>query len=111
MGESSIEPLDIENVANYPNPVTKSTVFTFELTRSARVKLEIYTVSGRLVKRYPEGEILDAGYNEIPEGDTWDGTDVSEKQLANGVYLYRITATPEGGGAAGAATGKLVIMK
>lgn len=112
MGESSEAELAIENVANYPNPMTEGTVFTFELTRSARVKLEIYTVSGRLVKRYPEGEVLDAGYNEIPEDSTWDGTNENLEELSSGVYLYKITAKPDSDeGSAVSKTGKVIIIR
>ena len=53
---------------------------------------------------------LDMGYNEIPEDGVWDGTDDLGEKLANGVYLYKITATTAGG-QKGQATGKLVIMK
>ena len=80
------------------------------MTRSTRVKVEIYTTSGRLVKRYPEGTLLDAGYNEIPEGSTWDGMDDGNQALANGVYFYKITAISELGSAV-TETGKLVILK
>jgi hypothetical protein len=103
--------MEIFNVANYPNPMTNETVFTFELTmEAAEVKINVYTLSGRLVKSFTETN-LKADYNEIPVGGTWNGRDEAENQLSSGVYLYRITATPEGGSASATATGKLVIMK
>jgi hypothetical protein len=110
MGESSEDALEITNVANYPNPVTAETIFTFEINRSASVRLDIYTASGRLVKSYPGSAVMEAGYCELPESGPWDGTGEGSGQLANGVYIYRLTAVSENGGTA-TATGKLVIMK
>ena len=108
MGYDSDE-LKILDMVNYPNPMNTKTVFTFELTMVADVKLKIYTVSGRLVMSY---EVLDmnAGYCEIPVGGTWDGTDVNNEQLANGTYIYKITAETESKGPV-SAIGKLIIMK
>ena len=105
----SDKPMEIMNAINYPNPFSGGTVFAFELTRSADVKVEVYTVSGRLVKRY-EVDDMDAGYNEIPVGGTWDGKDESGDDLANGVYFWRITAEDEDGNNA-KAIGKLIIVR
>ena len=105
MGEPAGAVLAIEEAANYPNPFKDGTVFTFRLTKSADVKLEIFTIAGRLVKKY-DAEPMDAGYNEIPDGGaTWDGGDLSA-----GVYLYKITATDDNGNTVNK-TVKLVIMK
>jgi len=103
MGEPAYAVLGIEEIANYPNPFSGETVFTFRLTKSADVKLEIYTTAGRLVKRYNEVP-MDAGYNEIPESGAWDGSD-----LAAGVYLYKITANDSKNTIT--KTAKLVIMR
>jgi hypothetical protein len=104
MGESIDAVLGIEEIANYPNPMTNSTVFTFKLTKSADVKLKIFTISGRLVDKIEAGT-LDAGYNEIPAGGSWDSGDLSA-----GVYLYKITATDDNGNTVNK-TAKLVIMR
>ena len=103
--------LDILNFVNYPNPFSVGTVFTFELTKNADVKINIYTSSGRLVKRFEEKNMA-AGYCEIPISGTWDGSDGSNppQQLANGVYFYKITATPTEGKSV-QKTGKLIILR
>ena len=56
---------------------------------------------------------MTAGYCEIPISGLWDGTDNDSppKNLANGVYLYKITATPTGGGDSVSKNGKLIIMR
>ena len=110
MGYSDAE-LKILNMVNYPNPMTGETVFTFELTKDANVKLRIYTVSGRLVKSF-EVLDMDAGYKEIPVDGTWDGTaDGDVGQLASGVYLWKLTATATDGGETVSRTEKLVIVR
>jgi hypothetical protein len=103
MGEPAGAVLAIEEAANYPNPFKDGTVFTFRLTKSADVKLEIFTIAGRLVDKIEAGT-LDAGYNEIPAGGSWAGSD-----LAGGVYLYKITA--DDGENTISKTAKLVIMR
>ena len=85
----SDEELAIRNPLNYPNPMKNETTFTFELSREAEVTLRIFTVAGRLIKKFEPvyGQI---GYNVFPL--EWDGTDDDGDKLANGVYLYKITA-------------------
>jgi hypothetical protein len=45
------------------------------------------------------------------EGISWDGRDADGDRPANGVYLYRIEATPVGGGPARKVTGRLVVSR
>ena len=81
----------VRNVLNYPNPVRESSSFTFEVSQNARVTLKIFSVAGRLIREF-EPFIAEIGFNIFPE--TWDGTDQDGDKLANGVYLYKLTATP-----------------
>lgn len=77
----------IENVLVYPNPVKTKTYFTFLLSKRALVRVSIYTINGRLVKRLPEC-FCSEGYNQIE----WDGRDETKMLPANGVYLFQIKA-------------------
>ncbi len=79
--------LAIERVLNVPNPTPEATDFTYILSRPAEVAIRIYTVSGRLI-RILEGLPGRAGYNQV----RWDGRDADGHLLANGVYLYTVTA-------------------
>jgi hypothetical protein len=79
--------LRVESPLVYPNPVSGPAFFTFKLTRSARVRIRIYTLGGRLVRdlgEMPAG----FGYNQI----LWDGRDRDGSLLTNGVYLWTLTA-------------------
>ncbi len=93
---------DIINVANYPNPVISNakhrdnigrTRFTYVLTDDAdKVKIKIYTVSGRLVKEFKDLP-TSVGYHEYPRTTKgWDCRDKNGEYLANGVYFYRVVA-------------------
>ena len=89
----------ISEVLNYPNPFSTSTRFVFTLTGSEvpdRLRIQIMTVSGRVVREITEAEIgpLRIGRN-ITEY-AWDGRDEFGDPLANGVYLYRVYARDNG---------------
>ena len=81
--------LGFAEVMNFPNPFFEHTDFTFVLhnDRPAPVTIKIYTVSGRLIRTIKD-EFAQVGYNSI----NWDGLDAAGARLANGVYLYRISA-------------------
>ena len=62
------------------------------LTSTAPVSLEIYDLSGRLVRRVYEGEDSVGEYSH-----TWDGRDDSDKLVAPGLYLYRLVVDVQSG--------------
>jgi hypothetical protein len=89
----------ISYVLNYPNPFTTSTQFVFTLTGTQvpdDIRISIYTVSGRLIKEITKEELgpLRIGQNRTEY--RWDGTDQFGDKLANGVYLYRVSAIIDG---------------
>lgn len=105
--------LKVKNLVNYPNPFKDDTQFTFELTQPAEAEIKIYTVAGRLIRVLKPGILL-AGYNQV----RWDGRDADGDRLANGVYLYKITAKATKPGSGGTASevsakefGRLVVMR
>jgi flagellar hook assembly protein FlgD len=75
------------NILNFPNPYATTTQFAFELTAAAAISIDVYTLCGRRVVTISE-ESFSSGYNYI----NWDGRDAYGELLANGVYLYRLTA-------------------
>ncbi len=81
----------LEHVLNYPNPFTTSTEFQFEHNqagRNLRVQVDVYTVSGKLVKTIHQEVFADS--NRIT-GINWDGKDDFGDKLARGVYLYKVS--------------------
>ena len=89
----------ITNVYPYPNPFTTKTKFIFTLTGDKTpdyFKISIISVSGTVVK---EITLDDLGPINIGNNITkyeWDGTDTYGDKLANGVYLYKVTAKLDG---------------
>ncbi len=81
------DPLDYfaDVVFNYPNPFSTSTQFLLRLSNPAHVRLDIFTVSGRRIRRIEEQ--LNGGEQWI----FWEGRDIAGEEIANGTYLYVAT--------------------
>ena len=85
----------LSSFLNYPNPFSTATRFVYTLTGSEpppRVKIQIMTVAGRIVREINQDELglLKVGTHQTDF--VWDGTDEFGDQLANGVYLFRVVA-------------------
>lgn len=83
----------ISNLVNYPNPFTDRTRFVYTLT-GANVpydyKIEIYTVSGKLIREISREELGQLRVGSHMTDYEWDPRDMFGNRLANGVYLYRM---------------------
>jgi len=79
-------------LANYPNPFNPETWIPFELAFDAKVKVQIYDVSGRLVRTLDLGHRPAGHYVDGSAAACWDGRNFSGERVASGVYLYRLTA-------------------
>ena len=91
------EELSLKHVLNYPNPFTTSTDFYFEhnqVCSDLDVMVQVFTVSGRLVKTIIEN-VSTTGFRS--QGIGWDGLDEYGDQLAKGVYIYKLTVKSDGG--------------
>ncbi|MCF8277429.1 MAG: type IX secretion system sortase PorU [Flavobacteriales bacterium] len=89
--------LALQHVLNYPNPFTTRTSFMFEHNQpcnSLDVQVQVFTVSGKLVKTINE-TVLTAGFRNDPI--EWDGLDDYGQKIGRGVYLYNLKVkTPDG---------------
>ena len=100
----------LSHVYNYPNPFTTSTEFMFEHNQSCNnldVQIQIFTISGKLVKTISE-TINTIGFRN--EGIKWDGRDDYGDNLGRGVYIYRLKIKNQDG-QSGEKTEKLVLLK
>lgn len=68
-----------------PNPFNPSTTIRFELEHAAHARLQIFSLSGRLVATLIDGE-CQAGMNQV----TWHGVDSAQRKVGSGVYLYTL---------------------
>jgi len=98
-------------LANYPNPFNPETWIPFELADDANVKLQIYDVSGRLVRTLDLGHRSAGHYVERSAAAYWDGRNFSGERVASGMYLYRLTAKGQPHGVAATAMRRMVILK
>jgi hypothetical protein len=100
----------LSNVLNYPNPFTTSTEFMFEHNQSCStldVQVQIFTISGKLVKTINES-VNTIGFRN--QGIKWDGRDDFGDQLGKGVYIYHLKVKNPDGQLA-EKTEKLVLLK
>lgn len=92
-----LEEIQIDHVLNYPNPFTTNTQFFFEhnqVCQSLETQIQIFTVSGKLVKTINEN-VKTNGFRT--EGIQWDGRDDFGDKIGRGVYVYKVTVTnPDG---------------
>jgi len=72
---------------NYPNPCYSETDIAYQLPAAGRVVLEIYNISGQLVKTLVD-ENQEVGYHKAH----WDGKDALGKSVSSGIYFYQIHA-------------------
>jgi hypothetical protein len=70
---------------NYPNPFNPMTSIEFVIPRSSLVTLDIYNALGQKVRQLL-ADHLERGRRTI----IWDGRDDEGRDLANGIYFYRI---------------------
>jgi hypothetical protein len=83
----------------YPNPFSTSCRFVFTLTGSTipdQMKIQIMTVSGRVVREITQDEIGPIRIGNNITSYAWDGRDEFGDQLANGVYFYRVFVRSSG---------------
>ncbi len=95
-------PVEYSLYQNYLNPFNPTTTIRFALPKTSNVRLEIYDMLGQRVETLVN-EVREAGYyNEIFDA----------KNIASGVYSYRLSAwTPSGQADGYTDVKKLVVLK
>jgi hypothetical protein len=88
----------LNHVMNYPNPFTTRTKFMFEHNRPCEpleVQIQIFTVSGKIVKSI-ESVLQCEGYRS--DKIEWDGLDDYGDKIGKGVYVYKLKVSSKDGG-------------
>jgi hypothetical protein len=78
-------PSTIDLHQNFPNPFNPSTRIRFDLPQTSKVKLEVFDITGRLVRTIVNGIRPQGSHIETFQAD----------HLASGVYIYRLEAGSE----------------
>ena len=73
------------DLASYPNPFNDGTTISLSLAKGGETRLEIYDVTGKLIKRILKGGYLQKGTYKY----AWDATDASGKKVSSGIYFAR----------------------
>jgi hypothetical protein len=104
----STNDLVVRDIYNYPNPFSSNTAFTFQhnLVRPVDVKINVYTIAGRLIKQLEEKNI-----NQKFVKINWDGRDEDGDQLGNGTYLYKLVVKTTDGEFTQSVLGKMAVIK
>ena len=85
--ETAAIPQDFALDPNYPNPFNPTTTIRFSLPQAGEAELSLYNLLGQRVATLVKGA-QEAGVHTL----FWDGRDGQGRELASGVYLYRLQA-------------------
>ena len=91
--EKVFSSIPIKLMQNYPNPlnsINSETTIEFELKKSGRTEVAIYNIKGQKVKTLID-ERLNLGEHSL----VWNGKDKKGKQVASGIYFYKVEQNKE----------------
>ena len=88
VGANNVSAAGSLRLSNRPNPFLGTTEVAFHLSEPSRVEFEIVVLAGKLIYKrvWPK---LPGG----PQAISFRGRDREGRELATGIYLYRISAT------------------
>lgn len=70
---------------NYPNPFNPSTTIEYQIPESGNIEVNIYDISGQLVKSL-ENNYQKAGSYKV----SWDSRNNGGQNVASGIYLIQV---------------------
>ena len=100
-----VQPQDTILAQNFPNPFNPETWIPYQLSQPTEVSIQIYNVSGRMVRTLDLGWQPTGSYMTPSSAAYWDGRNAVGEQVASGIYFYTLQT------ANFAATRRMVILK
>ena len=100
-----IQPQDTILAQNFPNPFNPETWIPYQLSKATEVKIDIYDVSGHLVRSLDLGWQPVGSYMTPSSAAYWDGKNAVGERVASGIYFYTLQTLDF------AATRRMVILK
>lgn len=85
-------PIHTQLLQSYPNPFNPDVWIPYELGEDASVSVEIYNISGQLVRSLQVGVKARGQYITKEKAVHWDGRTQSGERAASGVYFYVLKA-------------------
>ncbi|MFH1336540.1 MAG: T9SS type A sorting domain-containing protein, partial [Candidatus Zixiibacteriota bacterium] len=83
--QSASLPKAYELFQNSPNPFNPETQIRYDLPATGHVELTVYNILGQKVKVLVN-EVQETGHQSV----TWDGKDDLGKEVASGIYFYKL---------------------
>lgn len=75
---------------NYPNPFNSKTIIRFELDKSAKIKIDIFDITGTKVCTIAQ-DIFKSGKHEL----YWNGSNLQGIKVSSGLYFCRLITNKE----------------
>jgi hypothetical protein len=91
-----------ELLQNYPNPFNPTTSIRFSLDRPGSVYLDVYSVNGQHIATLSNGSRFGSGLHTAQ----FDG-----RNMASGIYLYRMRVVPDDGSGLISAVRRMMLIK
>ncbi len=83
--------IDFSLEQNYPNPFNPTTTIRFSVDKPGYVTLAIIDSQGRVVRNLIEKDMSQPCREEV----VWDGRDSEGREVASGLYFYRLSQADE----------------
>ena len=100
-----VRPEDTILAQNFPNPFNPETWIPYQLSQATEVSIQIYNVSGHLVRTLDLGWQATGSYMTPSSAAYWDGRNAVGERVASGIYFYTLQTVDF------TATRRMVILK
>ena len=100
-----VQPQDTILAQNFPNPFNPETWIPYQLNKATEVTIQIYNVSGHLVRTLDLGWQPTGSYMTASSAAYWDGRNAVGERVASGIYFYTLQTADF------TATRRMVILK
>jgi N-acetylneuraminic acid mutarotase len=87
-----LRPVKTALFQNYPNPFNPDTWIPYQIAQDAQVKIEIFNITGKLVRRIELGDQAAGWYVTKDKAAYWDGCNETGEVVASGIYFYKLRA-------------------
>ncbi|MFQ6041824.1 MAG: T9SS type A sorting domain-containing protein [Candidatus Poribacteria bacterium] len=77
---------------NYPNPFNPETWIPYQIAQDAQVKIEIFNVSGKLIRHIDLGNQTAGWYVTKDKAAYWNGCNETGEVVSSGIYFYKLRA-------------------
>lgn len=85
-------PTSSQLLQNFPNPFNPDTWIPYQLVKDSAVVINIFSETGKLVRKLDLGNRPAGFYNDKNRAAYWDGKNQNGEKVASGVYFYTIQA-------------------